>query len=347
MNRKIKNRIILIFLFAALAFSILFAITFGSVDLKIEDVYKIIFGKIFDEKVLIAYKNTPMLDVVWLIRVPRILLAALVGIGLSSCGAVMQSVVKNPMADPYILGVSSGAYFGAVVAIMLGIFKNFSENYIGISAFLGAFFVSVLVLLVSNIGGRSNTLKLILSGVAISSAISAISNFIVFIVNDSSKLKTVTYWTMGSLAGVKWGSLKILSLVILFGFLYFMAHYRILDIMLLGEDQALTLGVDLNKYRTRLLLIISLVIGFVVYSSGMIGFVGLIVPHIARIFVGTSHKYLLPAASMIGAIVLIWSDVLCRILIPNTEIPIGILISILGSPVFVYFLIKSGFGERQ
>lgn len=341
--RKKYNLILFISLLILLILSIGLAVSFGSMDLPVKDVYKVIISKLFNVKFEIDYSELPIHDVVWLIRLPRLLLACAVGMGLSLSGVVMQAVIKNPLADPYILGISSGAYLGAVIAIILGVGKFLGDNYIGASAFIGAFLVSLLVLGVSNIGGRSNSMKLLLSGMAISAACSAVSNFIVYTSNDKDALRSVSYWMMGSFGGAKWSSLKVIYILIISGIVFFISQYRILDLMLLGDDVAITLGTDLNKYRTKFLLVVSLIVGFIVYSSGMIGFVGLLVPHFVRIIVGTSHKALIPISALVGGIFLIWADVFARTIIPHTDIPIGILISMIGSPIFIYLLVKKAF----
>lgn len=208
--RKKYNLILFISLLILLILSIGLAVSFGSMDLPVKDVYKVIISKLFNVKFEIDYSELPIHDVVWLIRLPRLLLACAVGMGLSLSGVVMQAVIKNPLADPYILGISSGAYLGAVIAIILGVGKFLGDNYIGASAFIGAFLVSLLVLGVSNIGGRSNSMKLLLSGMAISAACSAVSNFIVYTSNDKDALRSVSYWMMGSFGGAKWSSLKVI-----------------------------------------------------------------------------------------------------------------------------------------
>ena len=269
-----------------------------------------------------------MADVVWLIRMPRIVLAIAVGVGLSVVGIVMQAIVKNPLADPYILGVSSGASLGATLAVVLGIGSSFGSNSLGIMGFIGAFGVSILVLIISNIGGRSNSIKLLL----------------VYISDDSQKLKTITFWLMGSLAGAKWNEIVIIMPIIILGVIFFMTQYRTLNLMLLGDEVSITLGTDLHKFRIIYLVITSLMIGLLVYVSGMIGFVGLIIPHIVRMIFGTDHKKIIPISALLGAIILIWADVLSRALIKGTEIPIGIVISIIGSPLFVWLMIKKNYG---
>lgn len=331
-------------LFIVLVISIFTAVTIGSSDISIKEVYKIILFRLFnvgDAKVL---SNGAIHDVVWLIRLPRIVLAICVGIGLSVSGVVMQAVVKNPLADPYILGVSSGASLGATIAIMLGFTTILGSNSIGIFAFVGAFLVSMLVLIISNTGGRSNSTKLLLAGMALSSVCSAFSSFIIYIKNDAQGMKNITFWLMGSLGGAKWEEIAFILPLILVGTLFFISQYRILNLMLLGDEVSVTLGTDLHKYRQIYLIVISLMIGLVVYSSGMIGFVGLIIPHVVRIFLGTDHKKILPISALTGAIFLIWADVLSRVVIKNAEVPIGILISMIGAPCFVYLMIKKSYG---
>lgn len=331
--------ILLIILFLSIGF----AVTMGSVDISIKEVYEVILYKLFnigDSTI----GTGAVADVVWLIRMPRIVLAIAVGAGLSVVGIVMQAIVKNPLADPYILGVSSGASLGATLAVVLGIGSVFGSNSLGIMGFIGAFGVSILVLMISNIGGRSNSIKLLLAGMALSSVCSSFSSFLVYISDDSQKLKTITFWLMGSLAGAKWSEIAIILPVIILGTIFFITQYRTLNLMLLGDEVSITLGTDLHRFRIIYLVITALMIGLLVYVSGMIGFVGLIIPHIVRIIFGTDHKKIIPIAALVGSIILIWADVISRILIKGTEIPIGIVISIIGAPLFVWLMIKKNYG---
>ena len=332
-----------VILLVILFLSIGFAVTIGSVDISIKEVYQVILYKLLnigDSSI----GTGAVADVVWLIRMPRIVLAIAVGVGLSVVGIVMQAIVKNPLADPYILGVSSGASLGATLAVVLGIGSSFGSNSLGIMGFIGAFGVSILVLIISNIGGRSNSIKLLLAGMALSSVCSSFSSFLVYISDDSQKLKTITFWLMGSLAGAKWNEIVIIMPIIILGVIFFMTQYRTLNLMLLGDEVSITLGTDLHKFRIIYLVITSLMIGLLVYLSGMIGFVGLIIPHIVRMIFGTDHKKIIPISALLGAIILIWADVLSRALIKGTEIPIGIVISIIGSPLFVWLMIKKNYG---
>ena len=254
----------------------------------------------------------PLHDIIWLLRLPRLVLAALVGMGLSVCGVIMQAVVKNPLADPYILGISSGASLGATAAILLGIGVALGENFVGIAAFIGAFAMSLGVLFISNLGGRSNSIKLLLGGMALSAVCGAFSSFIVYFANNKEGMQSIAYWMMGSFAGAKWETLAVIGPIVLLAVLFLWTQSRMLNLMLLGDESALTLGTDLHIYRQIYLLVSSLIVGFVVYSAGMIGFVGLVVPHVIRMLVGTDHKKLIPVAALTGAIFLVVADGLCR-----------------------------------
>lgn len=356
MNNKTFKKVpmyigISLILLTILLISIGLSVTIGSTDISMAEVYEVILYKIFGIGSSSNIKG-PIADVVYLIRLPRIILAVAAGICLSVCGIVMQAIVKNPLADPYILGVSSGASLGATIAVVIGFGTTgtiLGSNLIGIMGFIGAFSISILVLIISSIGGRSSSTKLLLCGMALSSVCSSFSSFLIYISDDSQKLKTITFWLMGSLAGAKWNEIAVIMPVILLGTIFFMTQYRTLNLMLLGDEVSITLGTDLHVYRIVYLIITSLMIGILVYACGMIGFVGLIIPHIVRTIFGTDHKKIIPISALLGAIILIWADVFSRIIIKGTEIPIGIVISIIGAPLFVWLMIKNnyGFGGRR
>ncbi len=335
---------LILILGAGLIFSILLAVTFGSSPIPFSDVYRVILNQLFGIGDDALYGTGPLHDIVIYIRLPRLILAVAVGMGLAVCGVVMQAIVKNPLADPYILGVSSGASLGATVAIMLGVGSFLGSNFVGIMGCAGAFGISLLVMLVANIGSRSNSVKLLLAGMALSSVCSAFSSFVVFFAHDKEGMMSITYWLMGSLAGANWGNIAVILPLVILCVLFFITQYRVLNLMLVGDEVSITLGTDLHKYRNFYLLVTSLMIGFIVYASGMIGFVGLIIPHVVRILVGTDHKKLIPVSCLMGAILLVWADVLCRVLIAGTELPIGILISMIGAPCFIYLMAKKSYG---
>lgn len=331
---------IAMFLLSILAVSIMAAVVFGSSQIPFSDVYSVIAYKLFKLSAHADFAQGPVHDVVWLIRMPRTILAVAVGGGLAVCGLVMQAVVKNPLADPYILGVSSGASLGATLAILLGVGISFGTHAVGIMAFIGAIAASFLVLLIANLGSRANPVKLLLSGMAVSAIFSSFSSFVIFVANDKEGIQTITFWLMGSLAGANWMTMGAVYFVVLVGTIIFMTQSRTLNLMLLGDEVSITLGKDLFKCRIFFMLITALMIGFIVFTSGMIGFVGLIIPHFTRLFLGTDHKANLPISFLCGAIFMVWADVLSRILIPNTELPIGILISMVGAPCFIGLLVK-------
>lgn len=329
--------------------SVFVAVSIGSTNISIHSVYEVILFKLFQIDSFSEYSKGAIHDVVWLIRLPRIILAIAVGGGLSVCGIVMQAIVRNPLADPYILGISSGASLGATLAILLGVGITFGSGYVGIVAFIGAFAAAICVMGIANIGSRANSVKLLLSGLAINAVFSSFSSFIIFFANDKEGIQNITFWLMGSLAGAKWSVMPIIYLVTIGGSLFFLTQHRILNLMLLGDETSITLGTDLHRARHVYMIVVALIIGFVVFSAGMIGFIGLIIPHFMRMIFGTDHKKIIPVSFLAGAIFMVWADVFSRILIPHTELPIGILISMIGAPCFIYLLVNRsyGFGGKE
>nr|WP_304264314.1 iron ABC transporter permease [Phascolarctobacterium succinatutens] len=343
-SKEISVALVMLLLAVLLVLAFLWALSIGTVKLSFVQIYEGIVNQFTSGMAIETAGQGPVHDIIWLLRLPRLVLAALVGMGLSVCGVIMQAVVKNPLADPYILGISSGASLGATAAILLGIGVALGENFVGIAAFIGAFAMSLGVLFISNLGGRSNSIKLLLGGMALSAVCGAFSSFIVYFANNKEGMQSIAYWMMGSFAGAKWENLMIIAPIVILAVLFLWTQSRMLNLMLLGDESALTLGTDLHIYRQIYLLVSSLIVGFVVYSAGMIGFVGLVVPHVIRMLVGTDHKKLIPVAALTGAIFLVVADGLCRVIIPRTELPIGILISIIGAPCFVYLMIKKTYG---
>ena len=299
--------------------SVMVAVTMGSAQISVTDVYKVIGYELFKIKKFSDYASGPIHDVIWLIRFPRVVLAIAIGMGLTVSGVIMQAIVKNPLADPYILGISSGASLGAML-------------------------VSFGVLILANIKGSANSSKLILSGMALSAVCSSFSNFIIYIANDKTGMQSVSYWLLGSLAGAKWETNIIILPLVIVACLFFWSRYRTLNLMLLGDEVSITLGTNLHKPRHIYLIITSMIIGISVYCAGVIGFVGLIIPHAVRMIVGTDHKKLIPISVLVGAIFMVLADILARIIIPNAEMPIGILISMIGAPVFIYLMVKRSYG---
>lgn len=333
---------IAIVLMVLLMLSITIAVTIGSVPIPVGDVYRIILGALTgagrDSFEGMAY------DIVLFIRLPRLILAMAVGMALSCSGVVMQAIVKNPMAGPYTLGISSGASLGATTAILLGFGAWFGGQAIGIFAFAGALGSALLVIVLAGIGGRTNAVRLLLSGMALGTICSAFSSFIIFIADDAEGIRDITYWLMGSVAGAKWSTNAVVVTVSLLVVIFFSTQYRTLNLMLLGDEVSITLGKNLKRYRVAYIVVVAMAVGFAVFSSGMIGFVGLLIPHIVRIFVGTDHRKTVIFSSLVGAIFLVWADVACRVVIPGSEMPIGILTSMIGGPFFIYLMVGKTYG---
>lgn len=339
--------LLIFFLLLSIIASTLYSLTNGQASISMKEVFQILIYKISGDQwgSLETISSQAAVNIIWFVRTPRVILAIFVGMGLAVSGAIMQAVVQNPLADPYILGVSSGASLGATFAILVGFGSATFLAQFGLAfgAFTGAIIASFSVLLLSSVGGRMTSVKLVLSGTIIGALFSSISNFIVYLSSNAEGIKTVTFWSMGSLAAASWGKMPILAIVVLVITGFFLSQYRILNVMLLGEETAVTLGVSLAKYRRSYMLLSSLLTGVVVAYSGMIGFVGLIIPHIVRGLSGSDHKHLLPVVALSGSLFLIWADILSRVLIQNVELPIGIITSIIGAPLFIYIIVKKGY----
>lgn len=320
-----------------LVVSIVLAVSAGAVSIQPSDVWHIIVAKLWGHDLLIA---PAIADIVWDIRVPRALLAAIVGAGLALSGLVMQASVQNPLAEPFILGIASGASVGAVATILLGSILAVQGVVIGVpmGAFIGAIVATVGVLLLAGIRSRMSTVRLILAGAVVSALCTALSNFIIYMAGDAAGMQSATFWTMGSLADAKWDGLVLPMAVIAIVTAYFMSQIRILDALLLGEEAAITLGIDVSKQRRIYMGIIALLIGILVSQCGIIGFVGLVIPHMMRSLVGASHRNLLPVGVLFGAIFLVWADVLSRVLLSSGDLPIGIITALMGAPLFMKLL---------
>ncbi|WP_270474572.1 FecCD family ABC transporter permease [Clostridium cochlearium] len=274
------------------------------------------------------------------IRLPRIILSALIGAGLSVVGCVFQAIFKNPMADPYVLGISSGSALGASISIVMGI----SSMALGITgttlfAFIGAIFTTVLVYFIAKTGTKLPTNTLLLAGVSVSFLFSSINSLIMIFNRD--RVEQIVFWTMGSLASATWKQVISLFLFVIIGFILIIIYSRDLNLMLMGDETACSLGIEVNFVKKFLLIVSSIIIASCVSVSGVIGFVGLIVPHITRMIVGPNHKVLLPFSTLGGAIFMIICDTLSRILAPPAEIPVGAITALFGAPYFIYLLIKN------
>ena len=283
-------------------------------------------------------------SIIWNVRLPRVILAFLAGAALSVCGGSFQGIFRNPMADPYILGVSSGAAFGAAIGIVTNIGTGlFGMGSVALLAFAGALITIFIVYTISRNGHRVPTANLLLSGVAIGQTISAFMSFIMIF--NIQNMNRILFWTLGSFNSSSWKQVIVVLPFVVIGSVVILISSRELDIMLLGEDTALELGVNTERLKRRILIASSVVVAAVVSVSGVIGFVGLVVPHIVRLVTGPKHKVFLPFSLIFGGAFLVLCDTLARSF-SSTELPVGVITAAFGGPFFVYLLRKSRKGGR-
>jgi iron complex transport system permease protein len=270
------------------------------------------------------------------LRLPRIVLALVVGAALSTAGASFQGIFRNPLAEPYLLGVSAGAALGATVAIVWKPLSSLGIYTLPLLAFVGAVLAAFLVYRVATIGGHTSAASLLLSGVAVGSTLTAITSFLM--VATERDLHTVVVWLMGGLTTAAWTKIFITLPVVTAGFVYMMLMSRRMNLLLMGEERARELGIDSRRTRRNLMTAAALTTAAAVAFSGLIGFIGLMVPHIMRLVVGPDHRRLLPATALFGALLLLAADTVARTAMAPSEIPVGIITAAVGGPFFLYLL---------
>ncbi|MGL5817024.1 MAG: FecCD family ABC transporter permease [Phycicoccus sp.] len=274
-------------------------------------------------------------NIVWLLRVPRVLAGVAVGAALAVAGAVIQALVRNPLADPYLLGISSGASAGAAGHILFGLGAATGAGALAGSAFAGSLVAIVLVFAVARIGGRLVPSRLVFAGIAVGFGLGALTNLLVFVANSRDGVRAVLFWTLGSLGQSRWDVLPLLWAVTAVAVVGFWGWSRRLDAMALGDDTARSLGTHPTRFRGLAALLVALLVAVAVSVSGAIGFVGLVVPHLARRLVGGSHRVLLPTSALLGGVVLVAADTLARTVVAPAELPLGVLTALLGTPLLV------------
>lgn len=315
-----------------LLFSMLTGVSLGAVRISLKDTFNIISSSISGSESISAFSKSTV-AIVLNMRVPRVIMGLFIGAGLALCGTIMQTTVNNPISEPYILGISAGATFGATLFIILGL-----KSLTGTGAFFGSVISTGIVLFIASLGKKITTTSLILSGAVVNALFSAFSNFIISIGANSDSMMTIKFWTMGSLASASWKDIDPALFIIP---VFFITQYRVLNTMLMGDEVAVTLGINLHRYRFIYMIFISMITGILVSKCGIIGFVGLITPHISRILVGTDHKKIIPLSAVLGSLFILWSDILARCLIDKAELPIGIFTSLVGGPFFIYIVIQN------
>lgn len=318
---------------------VIVAIAVGSADLSIKK----------SALALIEWLHFPLKDsasnlkatdqiIIQQIRLPRIFMASIVGTGLAVVGATFQSLFKNPMADPYILGISSGAALGAALAIVCHLSNVGIFSWTMLLAFAGAMLTALFVYFVAQVRGKVSTTNLLLAGMSISFFLSALLS--ILIVFNQKEVNKIIFWMMGSFNASGWKQLGIVFPVVMIGTLVLYFFYNDLNLLLTGEDQAKTLGVETSRVKQIILVVTSLIVAVCVAFSGVIGFVGFLVPHMIRLIFGPNNKMLIPFSAVLGAIFLLGADTVARTVAMPAELPVGAVTAMIGSPFFIYLLFK-------
>jgi iron complex transport system permease protein len=274
----------------------------------------------------------------WVVRFPRIAMAMMVGAALAVAGAVMQAIFGNPLAEPGVVGVSSGAAFGAAVAIVIGV-AALGDGAIAVFAFVGGLLATLLVYFVSRANGRTEVVTLLLTGIAVNAFAGAGLAFLLFVA-DSGSREQIVFWQLGSLNGSRWSEVLIVALVTAIGIVAAVVLARPFDLLSLGERNARHLGVNVERLRIVSIVIVALLTGVAVAFVGIIAFVGLVVPHTVRMAIGPAHRQLIVASAVGGGVLLVLSDLLARSVVPGGDLPIGLLTSLVGGPFFFYLLFR-------
>jgi len=301
------------------------------------------FVSLFFGSVLISPQDLLKSEILWQIRLPRVILAALVGLLLSTSGVILQGVLRNPLADPYILGISAGGALGAAISIASGAsFVFWGMSSIPLMAFVFSLIAVFVVYKLARVGGKTTPETLVLAGVALSAFSSAILSLIIIV---RGNLQSIYFWLLGSLSSASWGNVLTVIPYALVGLAIAYFYSKELNALLLGEELAKSMGVNVEKSRLVLIGAASLMAAAAVSVSGLIGFVGLIVPHWIRLVIGPNHRFLIPVSALSGMLLMVVGDTLARTVLSPVEIPIGIVMALLGAPFFLYLLRKRAEGR--
>jgi iron complex transport system permease protein len=316
----------------ALAASVVLAITVGPADITPLDVWASVLHHLgLGDSPLSSLRD----GIVWQLRLPRVLTAAAVGAGLAISGAVMQSVTRNPLADPYLLGLSAGASLGAVAVLLLG-----ATLLLAPAAFLGALGALLATLLIARASGPLSPARTVLAGVAVSAFAAALTSLVIFWTATGDSYREILGWLLGSLAGARWPAVAIAVAALIIVGIPLALSGRALDAFAFGDTAAAALGVNVARTRWTMLIATALLTGAMVSVSGSIGFIGLVLPHAVRLVVGAGNRRVLPLSALLGAIVLVWADTAARSLFDPRELPVGIVTAIVGAPLFAALLLR-------
>lgn len=327
-------------LFVVTLGSMVVAVGVGPIAISPTEVAKIIGSHLF----IAAHAANALDFIVWQLRVPRVVQGAFVGAGLAVAGLVTQAMVRNPLGDPYLLGLSSGAGVGAVLVITTGGSAALGSLTVPGAAFAGALLTAVLIVGLSRSLGRSSPARMVMAGIAIGQLLAGVVSFLLLRTRDPDAQRQVLFWVLGSLAGAQWHLALTCAMIVSVLVALAIAGAGKLNVLVLGDNGAAALGVNAARLRAILLVLVALLTGTVVAVSGSIGFVGLIVPNLTRLLVGADHRRSLPVTALFGALVVVWSDTAARLVLAPTELPIGILTAAIGVPLFLVILHRGAAG---
>lgn len=318
-----------------LVFVVSLAVSIGEISIPIETTVKAVSNRLFGTTFELSRIHQ---GIVWDYRLSRALVAASAGAALSLCGVILQALLRNPLAEPYVLGISAGASTGAVAVMILGF--GYGVLTLSTGAFIGAIVAFLLVgLLAAGAGGSGE--RIILCGVAGSQLFNALTSYIVTTSANAEQARGVMFWLLGSMSGVRWPDVYLAAPVAVVGFVVSMFYARALDAFIFGTDAAATLGIAVRRVQIVLLGVTALMTAAMVSIVGSVGFVGLVIPHAARFIVGPKHDRLLPAAALTGAIFMVAADIVSRIIIPQQILPIGVVTALFGAPAFAVILYRA------
>jgi iron complex transport system permease protein len=324
--------VVLVACLVLLVVSVTAGVAIGSVGLSPGAVWQVI------EAHVMGHPTSSVADeIVWQIRLPRVLLAAVVGAALSTAGTVVQALVRNSLADPFLLGVSSGASVGATAVLLFGAFASLGVWAISAGSVIGAVAAMAAVFFVSRSGRRLSPTQLILCGVVLSAMFESVTSFLIFRGNPQAT-QSVLFWLLGSFGNANWTQLPIPAVCLVVAIVYLLAQGRPLNALAMGAEPAASLGVDVHGLRRNLFFVTSLMVGVAVAVSGVIGFVGLVVPHIVRLFVGSDHRRVLPVGVLFGGSFMVVGDLLARTIVSPQEMPIGVITAFIGAPILIVLI---------
>lgn len=339
-------------LLVGVVLSLICTVSIGSTNIPFSEVYGIIRDHLFGHDALrdAGVYTMPHFQIVWNVRLPRSIFALLVGAGLSICGAAMQSLVLNPIADPYVLGVSSGASAGAAFALLAPINLISGQYETTAFAFVGALGSAFIVYFLAKRagGGKLQPVTLLLSGTAVNAVMSAFTSFLVFKAKSPESIAAVYNWQMGSISAAQWKTLTVPASFVLVGLTVFTLMGSRFNMMMMGDEDAAAMGLRVKPFRSVMFIFCSFVVAALVSVTGIIGFVGLVVPHVVRLLSRTSdNRIIMPMSALLGSVYIMWADAFARSAFGIVELPLGIVTAFIGAPFFMFLMLKNGYGGRR